>query len=176
MTHYLNTEQMRVVEKNDRGVVKYRKRYKFGDEVDTSHMDEDRVKHLTERGSLVTSKDDLTRRRGPVAPYPGSGVAGAASAPSGDHADLDPDAPATQEEALEQADGDTDALVAPEDAGDQTGEGGAVAEGGEGDDTEMVDKYSSMDYKELQDASKEADLQYVGISADQMRDNLRNKS
>lgn len=57
MGYVLTTEAMRVVTKNDRGVVNYRKRYRKGDVVDTSKMDEDRVASLVASGALVDEND-----------------------------------------------------------------------------------------------------------------------
>ena len=68
MGYILATEAMRVVDRNERGNVTYRKRYKKGDEVDTSVMDEARVKALVESGALVKSDDDLGDAANPAAP------------------------------------------------------------------------------------------------------------
>lgn len=59
MTYYLATEAMRVVEKNDRGVVTKRKRYTKGDEVDASLLAEGRLDQLLADGSLVESEDEV---------------------------------------------------------------------------------------------------------------------
>lgn len=83
--HFLNRERMRVVQRNDRGSVTYRKQYKFGDEVDVSHLDETQVKNLLKSKALVKSKDDLTGWTGHT--YPGQ-VTGAALRQGEDHADI----------------------------------------------------------------------------------------
>lgn len=69
----LAAEALRVVNRNDRGIVTYRKRYKKGDEVDVSKMEKAHVENLKEEGSLVDSEDDLsenTNPRSPAVPEP----------------------------------------------------------------------------------------------------------
>lgn len=58
MSYILASEAMRVVEKNDRGGVTYRKRYKRGQEVDVSHIDDAQVESLLASGALVESDSD----------------------------------------------------------------------------------------------------------------------
>lgn len=101
--YVLNSEAMRVVERNERGNVTYRKRYRKGDEVDTSHMDEAHVASLVEDGLLVESEDDLSDSvdAGDLAPT--SGPFGAATGEPGD-------ATAPEESGTEQSE-DDDALV-----------------------------------------------------------------
>lgn len=53
----LNAAAMRVVEKNDRGIVTYRKRYKRGNVVDVSHIDPAHVEALVRAGRLVDPDD-----------------------------------------------------------------------------------------------------------------------
>lgn len=43
----------------------------------------------------------------------------------------------------------------------------------EGDDVEIVDAYSDMDYSQMQDAAKAKGLRYTGISTDDLRTSLR---
>lgn len=59
MAHILNREALRVVNKDERGRVTYRRRYKKGDEVDVSKMDEFRVQTFVDEGVLVSSEEDL---------------------------------------------------------------------------------------------------------------------
>ena len=59
MAYYLNTEALRVVKRDERGRVIYRKRFKKGQEVDTSEMEDFRVQQLVEKGTLVESEDDV---------------------------------------------------------------------------------------------------------------------
>lgn len=79
MGYILNTEAMRVVTRNERGNVDYRKRYRKGDEVDTSKMDEAHVQNLIERGTLVQSEDDLTEQESATGTSPVSGPYGAST-------------------------------------------------------------------------------------------------
>lgn len=53
MGYRLNTEALRVVQRNERGVVTYRKRYRKGQVVDTSKMEDYRVEALVAAGALV---------------------------------------------------------------------------------------------------------------------------
>jgi len=183
MALYLNRERMRLVKVNEKGRVTKRKKYKFGDEVDTSFFDseeqEGRLDALVEKGTLVESEDDLDRyagfrhragisassQRGQATTV--GAVAGAALAPGADHSDLDEDG----------ATGDAEsATLVPEPTHEDQPQGaGAATTASEGadDPTEMVDQYSSMDYTELQEAAKDAGLKYVGVSADDLRANLR---
>jgi hypothetical protein len=144
MTDFLNREAMRVVERNDRGAVTYRKRYRLGDEVDVSHIEESHVENLRESGVLVSSKDDVTGRGGGQSPYPGSQVTGAATGEAADHSEIadEDDYGPENEQDSEQTDG------------------------------EVVDEYSEMDYSELQTAAKSAGLN-AGGSADDLRARLR---
>lgn len=94
----LNREAMRVVERNERGNVTYRKRYKKGDVVDTSHMDDARVEALVEDGALV-SKSEYDGGAGAAADYQegsgdptGEAAVGAAGVGTGGTDPVDPDA------------------------------------------------------------------------------------
>lgn len=148
-------------------------------------LEADRLEAFVEKGTLVTDKADLdrragfrtqmesaSRRRGQATTV--GGRTGAATAPSAEHEDLDPDAPEGTEDA-------EDAPLVPEpthESEDQgggaetsTGQDGPKTEDGE--NVEMVDQFSSMDYKSMQDLAKDKGLQYVGISADDLRASLR---
>lgn len=57
MSLVLTSEALRVVQRNERGQVVYRKRYKKGDVVDTSKMDDARVEIFKEKGILVEESD-----------------------------------------------------------------------------------------------------------------------
>lgn len=144
MTVYLNRERMRVIEKNERGVVVYRKKYRFGDEIDTDHLTEGREDALLESGVFVESKDDLRTRRGGLVPYRGSEVTGAGTGEGSERTEYD--APPEEQ---------------PEAQND-------------GEDVEPADEYSGMDYNELQDAAKAADPPIpANQSADALREALR---
>lgn len=145
MADYLNRERMRVVERNEKGNVTYRKRYRFGDKVDVSHMDEDHAENLRNSGVLVGSKEDLRDLSRGTNPYPGSRVTGAATGEAGDHSEIEPEAvPESDEQHTDSTD--------------------------EGDDGHVVDQFDAMDYSELQDAAKKAD---PPIAANQSADELR---
>jgi hypothetical protein len=101
---YLNRPRFRVVNRDDRGRVIYRKRYVFGDEVDTSKMDENHVDRLVASGALVDSEDDLGTRPGRMNPYPGSQVTGAATGEAADHSEIAEDA--DEDEGSERTDGE----------------------------------------------------------------------
>ncbi len=58
--YILKAEATRVVQKNDRGIVTYRKRYKRGDEVDVTKIDETQVQRLVEAGHLVLDDGEAT--------------------------------------------------------------------------------------------------------------------
>lgn len=170
--YILNREAMRVVEKNDKGIVTYRKRYRKGDEVDTGHMDEAHVDSLVESGVLVESEDDVTPEGDASAISPTSGPFGAATG----------EATATT--------ATTDAVVTEEDEAEQIGDpdSGSVAANTlqpsnpesevvppartDDDDVEAVDQYSDMDYPTLQKTAKARDLN-AGGSGDEIRARLR---
>lgn len=84
MAHILNREALRVVNKNDKGIVTYRKRYRKGDVVDTSYMDEVHVENLIEAGVLVASEDDLDERESATGTSPTAPPFGASTDGSGD--------------------------------------------------------------------------------------------
>jgi len=140
---------MRVVERNDKGNVTYRKKYKFGDEVDTDHLDETHVENLVNSGALVESEDDLTGWNGLGAAGSGTAVTGAATAEAADHSDL--------------AEGED---RGPEDPEDNT------LEGSDDGDQHDVDEYDAMDYAELQTEAKQRSLN-AGGSAQDLRARLR---
>lgn len=151
MAYYLNRERMRVVERNDRGNVSYRKKYVFGDEVDTSKIDDAQVESLVNSGALVEDRDNLKRRREGNVPFPGSQVAGAATAPSADHSE--------HFDVEDEDDGETDPST-------------AQTPGEDALQPEEVDDYTSMDYAELQQEAKSRDLN-AGGSANDLRARLR---
>ena len=169
---YLNREALRVVGRNERGVVNYRKRYKRGDKVDTSKMPDTQVENLKNSGALVSSQEDVADGGAAPVAQPSSPPFGAATAASTPGEETEADTPEAQTEPVQssaQDGGDAEESFNPDDGTSPNTEGGA--------DTEDVDEYSEMDYQQLQEASKTANLQYVGVSADTMRDNLRaNKS
>lgn len=144
---FLNRESMRVVQRNDRGAVTYRKRYKFGDEVDVEHLDEGREDALLESGALVESEDDLRPRRSGNVPVPGSQVTGAATGEAADHSEHF-DVPDDDDET------DASTAVSP------------------GETPEVTDEYTSMDYAELQGEAKGRGLN-AGGSANDLRERLR---
>lgn len=161
MALILNTERMRVVERNERGNVTYRKRYKKGDEVDVSHMDEAHVERLKESGVLVASEDDLSEPVAAGSLPPSSGPFGAATTGSGD--------PTVPEDEQVVADGSAEVSDPDADPDNHTGGGAPVDEG----DGETVSRYDSMDYSELQAEAKSRDLRYVGVGADDLRASLK---
>lgn len=145
MAHVLNREALRVVERNDRGIVTYRKRYRKGDEVDTSHMDEAHVEALVESGALVASGDDLSEQGSATATEPTSPPFGASTQGPGD---------ATLTEAT-------------------SGDGGPTEGSNASDEDEHeVDRYDAMDYAELQAEAKSRGLNAGGSGTD-LRDRLR---
>lgn len=140
----LNTERMRVVERNERGNVTYRKRYQRGDVVDTSHMDEAHVENLKKDGVLV-DEEEAEEGEGTSDDSEGSGDSTEGS-------------------------GDPSATLAPSPDDDDNSTGGAPVAG---NDEDVVSEFDSMDYSQLQAAAKERDLKYVGVSADDLRASLK---
>lgn len=145
MGHILNREALRVVERNDRGIVTYRKRYTKGDEVDTSHMDEAHVKNLVDSGALVESEGDLSEAESATGTEPTSPPYGASTQGPGD---------ATLSEATSGDGG-------PDEGNDSSDE-----------DEHEVDRYDGMDYSELQAEAKSRGLS-AGGSATDLRGRLR---
>lgn len=154
MGYVLRTEAMRVVNRNERGVVTYRKRYRRGDEVDTSKMDEAHVEALIKKGTLVSSEDDLPETESAGATTPVSPPFGAATAPS-TPGTLGPDA--DEIEGSTPDDGTEDADTADADVDEEEHD---------------VDAYDSMDYAALQAEAKKRDLN-AGGSAQDLRVRLR---
>lgn len=156
----LNREAMRVVQRNDKGIVTYRKRYKQGDVVDTSKIESQQVDNLRASGALVPQADyDAERaRRNPDAEAPALQTV-AAPSHSGE--------PVSDEQHEESYGTD------PEDAVfDGSEAGGGEDEGeGDGDDTPAPD-YDGMDYQALRQTAKDRDLDASG-SADDLRTRLR---
>lgn len=163
MTKYLlNTERMRLVTRNERGNVNWRKSYSRGDEVDTSKMDEARVKHLVEKGTLVSSEGNLSEPESAGATSPTSPPFGASTAGPEDTSGAEPD----EDDGSESVVDDPDVFTAPHEPGeDVTPEGG-------GDEPEDVDRYSEMDYATLQQEAKTRTGNGSG-SAEDLRARLR---
>lgn len=159
MTYLLNTEAMRVVNRNERGTVTYRKRYKRGDEVDTSKMESEYVEALVAKGTLVQSESDVAEPADAGDTPPTSPPFGAATAPSVPGED-GPDA-----DEMEGTEQDTGEEEKPEGFEEATGEGDDEAE-------HDVDEYDAMDYADLQQVAKSRDLNAGGSAAD-LRARLR---
>ena len=156
MGHILNRERLRVVERNERGAVTYRKRYKKGDEVDTSHIDDARVQNFLDTGVLVESEDDLSEPESATATSPTGGPFGAATTHS--------DATGVPED--DQVEEGTDDSGEFDDEADDPNADLA-------DDEHDVDEYDSMDYAELQQAAKAKGVSASGSAVD-LRNRLRN--
>lgn len=165
MGYFLTTEAMRVVERNDKGNVTYRKRYRKGDEVDTSHMDEAHVENLVAKGTLVESEDDVPEGQDAGDISPVSGPFGAAAA----HQDgTTPAAPPVEPV---QDDGSVAAnTLTPSNPESQIEP--PAPSGDDEDDVEEVDQYSDMDYADLQQTAKSRGLN-AGGSAEDLRTRLR---
>lgn len=101
MSLVLNTGAMRVVQRNERGVVTYRKRYRRGDVVDTSKMDSDRVEALKAKGTLV-EKSEFDEDQGDTSEA-------AVQATRGGFADTPTGGPAENAGQVESPDGEDDA-------------------------------------------------------------------
>ena len=164
-SYYLNRERMRVVKRNDKGNVTYRKRYRFGDKVDVDHLEEGRTEALVESGALVTSKDDLKSRRAGAVPRPGSQVTGGATREAADHseiADEDDYGPEEEQTEFDVEDEESDSEASLTDGADA-----------DENDVEPADEYASMDYRELQAAARNKDIN-PSQSAEALREALRN--
>lgn len=151
--YILNRAQMRVVGKNDKGNVNHRKRYRKGDVVDVSVLDEYRVQTLVDAGVFVTSEDDLTDT-------PDAGDTSPVSPPYG--------------AATVGSDG-TSGPLPVDDSEQSEGEGEGEKSNPEAEDDEaghLVDEFDEMDYPTLQKAAKAADLNGGG-SAEDLRVRLR---
>lgn len=175
MGYRLNREAMRVVEKNDKGSVVYRKRYRKGDEVDTSHMDDGHVQALIESGVLVESEDDVTEAESAGSISPTSGPFGAASAHQDGTTPAAPPVEPVQQEASETGDPDSGSVAA--NTLEPTGDDDPAAvdnnpTGEDEDEVEDVDRYSEMDYPALQKEAKSRNLN-AGGSGDEIRARLR---
>lgn len=166
MVYILNTGAMRVVEKNDKGNVTYRKRYKRGDEVDVDHLEEGRLDVLLAAGTLVESEDDLSEVQDAGSISPVSGPFGAASAHQDGTTPAAPPVEPVQDEGSVAA--NTLTPSNPESAIEPP----AQTEGEGDDDVEEVDQYSEMDYPTLQKTAKARDLN-AGGSGDEIRARLR---
>jgi hypothetical protein len=146
-------EAMRIVEKNERGNVTYRRRYKKGDVIDTDHIDEARVQALVNDGVLVP-KDEYDAGDSDAADYhEGSGD------PTGDAA-VGAAGVGTQ-----AATGDAGSGEVPVDEIDEAG--------GDGED------YSDLDYNALKaeidrrnEGREDEDKLSKSGSADDLRDRL----
>lgn len=146
MSLVLNREALRVVQRNDRGLVTYRKRYSKGDVVDTSRMVESHVENLVSSGALVESSDDLSDSPDAGDTPPSSGPFGGATV------DL-PESPMPTPQV-----GDFSTEAENDESGD--------------DESEDIDDYSDMDYASLQAEAKSRDLN-AGGSAEDLRARLR---
>ena len=71
MKYILNREATRVVQRNEKGTVTYRKRYKKGDVVDVSYIDPTQVENLVASGAFTVEddgEDDTEETEGPESP------------------------------------------------------------------------------------------------------------
>lgn len=68
--YILTTERMRIVQRNERGNVTFRKRYSKGDEVNPDHLEEGRLEALLESGALVedSEADEVSEQSNQSAP------------------------------------------------------------------------------------------------------------
>ena len=146
MGYILTTEAMRVVQRNDRGNVTYRKRYKKGDEVDVDRLEEGRLEALLEAGSLVDSSDaeqDDDDAESPQGQPVATGTDAGSTATQG----------AGPVSSVDEAGGDSeDDIEASDDAGG--------------------DLYDGMSYTELQQEAKSRGLN-AGGNAEDLRGRLR---
>lgn len=157
--YLLNTEAMRVVQRNERGIVTYRKRYKKGDEVDVSRLEEGRLEVFLDKGTLVESQDDLTEYPTATSLAPASGPYGGATGDLTEGPGPESEGPASEgDEVTEGFNPDADADTGTKSNPD--------------DDVEDVDQYSDMDYSSLQQAAKQRNLN-AGGSAEDLRARLR---
>lgn len=182
MKYLLNTEAMRLVEKDERGRVTKRRRYKKGDAVDASMIEESRLDALVESGTLVRSEDDLSEAVDAGGLPPTSGPFGAASShqdgvtpAAGPVEPVQGEVPSEEDEAEQTGDPESGSVAAntltPSNPESQIEP--PAPQNGEDDEVEDVDKYSDMDYPTLQEAAKNRDLRYVGVSAEDLRASLR---
>lgn len=171
--YILNTGAMRVVEKNDKGNVTYRKRYKKGDEVDVKHLEDGRLDVLLAAGTLVESEDDLSEAVDAGGLAPVSGPFGAASAHQDGTTPAAPPVEPVQTEAERTGDPDSGSVAAntltPSNPESQVE---PPAPSSDDEDVEEVDEYSDMDYPTLQKTAKARDLN-AGGSGDEIRARLR---
>lgn len=156
MTLYLNRERMRVVQRDDRGRVTFRKTYKQGQEVNPDHLNVGSEERLLASGTLVESKDDVKKWQGYRRSFGAPMLTGAATGEAGDHADLG-DAPETDGGESEVGEDGETTLDAPDPDADESNpdDGGEDDDGLPDDEAEhQVDQFDAMDYGELQDAAK----------------------
>lgn len=149
MTYILAAEALRVVERNDRGIVTYRKRYKKNDEVDTSHMDEAHVENLVRSGRLVESDTDTSDNTNLDAVTPS-----AESVATGTDAGTNATQGAGPVSQTDEAGGDADADI-------------------EDDDNAGGDRYDGMSYPELRAEASARDGVNANGSAEDLRARLR---
>jgi hypothetical protein len=162
---YLNRERLRLTQTNDKGRVIKRKRYLFGDEVDTDLIEDDRVESFKEKGILVDSEDDLDRFAGfkQATGISAQQVRGQATTAS-NYAVGASGAGTPEAESL---------TVDPEPTHEDEPQGDGAATETSGDsDGEVVDEYSEQDYASLQGEAKSRGLN-AGGSADDLRKRLR---
>jgi hypothetical protein len=126
--YILKAEATRVVQKNDRGIVTYRKRYKRGDVVDVSYIEDAQVQRLLEAGHLALDTGEATENEddGTAA----AAATTAATSSTGTVADLG--STATQSDQDKDAEGDRYDSMSYSDlqaeAKQRTGNGGGSAE------------------------------------------------
>lgn len=144
MGHILVKDALRVVRKNERGVVTYRRRYKKGQTVDTSQMEPERVEVLVASGALVSddgeAHDDAAEQDGPPV---------ATGTDAGSTATQGPGPVSEVDEA-----------------------GGDVQEDLDADENAGGDLYDGMDYAALKEEAKVRNLN-AGGSAEDLRGRLR---
>lgn len=163
MGYRVTREAMRVVQRNERGVVIYRKRYKRGQRVDVARLPEGRLEALVASGALVNEAHDdddageYEDGRGPVG---SSGLTGAATDGSYDHADdTDLNSPPVDEDAdADEDDPDVDPAAA-----------GPVEDP---EDPPTVDQYTEMDYDTLKAEADKRGVSKAG-GAEGIRTRLR---
>lgn len=143
----LTSEALRVVQSDDKGKVTYRKRYKKGQIVDISKMDQDRVDLFIEKGYLVDAEADVDA---PVEDEPETGTDEPEDETDGQEPPEDSE---PQDEGTDDA-GDTDETDAPE------------------PDESAEDVYDRMPYPELQQEAKSRTGNGAG-NAEELRTRLR---
>lgn len=167
----LNREAMRVVERNDRGIVTYRKRYKQGDVVDTSHIDSAQVENLQRSGALVerAAYDAEGAPRNPDGEAPALQTVANPSHQGEPVSDEEHEA-SYDVDGEEAEFGDSDEATQEDAGGRETEEDAEAA--AEANAEDAVDPYAEMDYATLRSTAKDKGLDASG-SADDLRTRLR---